>query len=57
MGLFLEAPCTQLTRSLYPQGHHFAEDVEDPADGVEGPRNGLVALADNGEALDGLEKH
>ena len=44
----LEAPCTRLTRSLYPQ---------DPTDGVEDPRDGPEALVDDGEALNGLEKH
>ena len=54
VGLCLEAPCTQLTRSLYPQGyilnHHVVEDAEDTGDGVE-------AFVDDEEALTKLEKH
>ena len=59
VGLCLEAPCTQLTRSLYPQGWILMpiEDVEDSADGAEDPEYGPKALMDVGETLDGLEKH
>ena len=45
VGLCFEAPCTQLTRSLYP-----ADVAKDPGDGPE-------ALMDVGEALDGWKKH
>ena len=59
VGLCLEAPCTQLTRSrTHTLGfwcHHFAEDVEDPADDAEDPRDGLEALVDVGEAHEVLE--
>ena len=54
MGLCLEAPFTHKAGSW---SHHFAEDVEDPADDVEDPRDGPEALVDDGEALNGLEKH
>ena len=59
VGLYLEAPCTQLTRSLYPQGWILmpVEDIEDPADGVEDPEDGLEDRTKVGEALDELEKH
>ena len=33
------------------------KDVEDLADDVEDPRDGPEALVDDGEALNGLEKH
>ena len=36
---------------------YLAEDVEDPADDAEDPRDGFEALVDDGEALNGLEKH
>ena len=42
VGLCLEAPYTQLTRSLY----HLAEDIEELGDGLE-------ALVDDEEALNG----
>ena len=36
--------------------HHLVEDAEDPADGPEDPWDGVKALLDDEEALDGLEK-
>ena len=71
MGLCLEAPCTWVCalKHLVPswQGpytdkagswsHHSAEDVEDPANDAEDLRDGPEALVDDGEALNGLEKH
>ena len=47
-------PCTHKTGFWC---HHFAEDVEDPADDAKDPRDGPEALMDVGETLDGLEKH
>ena len=49
-----QGPCTHKARSW---SHHLAEDVEDPTDGVEEPRDGAEVFVDDGEALDGLEKH
>ena len=49
-----QGPCTHKTRFWC---HHFAEDVEDPADDAEDPRDGPEALVDDGEALNGLERH
>ena len=43
--------------SLMPPCHHFAEDVEDPANDAEDPRDGPEALVDDGEALNGLETY
>ena len=59
--LFLEAPCTQLkgpcTHKDGSWSHHLVEDVEDHIDGDEDPGDGIEALMDDGEPLDGLEKH
>ena len=38
------------TQKLGSWSRHLIEDIEDPEDGPE-------ALVDDGEALDGLEKH
>ena len=52
VGWCLEAPFTQLTRSLYPQDWilMLVEDIEDLGDGPED-------RTEVGEALDELEKH
>ena len=42
-----KGPCTHKLRSW---SHHLVEDIEDPGDRLE-------ALVDDGESLDGLEKH
>ena len=49
-----QGPYTHKTGSCY---HHITEDVEDYADDFEYPVYGLEALMDDGESLDGLEKH
>ena len=54
VGLFLEGPCTHKIGSCI---HHLAEDVEYPVAGDEDPRDGVESFLDDGESLDGLEKH
>ena len=49
-----QGPCTHKDG---PWSHHLVEDVEDPADGGEDPRDGPETVMDDGEPLDGLEKH
>ena len=56
-----QCPCTHKTGFWC---HHIFEDVEDlvdgakdPEDGVEDPGDGVEAPVDDGESLDGLEKH
>ena len=49
-----QGPCTHKDECWR---HHLAEDVKDPIDGGEDPRDGAEAFVDDSEALDGLEKH
>ena len=49
-----QGPCTHKVGSWI---HHLIEDAEDPGDGVEDLRDGSEVFVDDGEALDGLEKH
>ena len=49
-----QGPCTHKPGSW---SHHFVEDVEDHANDAEDPRDGPEALLDDGEALNGLDKH
>ena len=52
--LYPVGPCTHKDGSW---SHHLVDDAEDPVDDVEDPGDGVKALVDDGETLDGLEKH
>ena len=49
-----QGPCTHKSGSCI---HHLAKDNEDPIDGAEDPRGDAKAFVDDGDFLDGLEKH
>ena len=49
-----QGPCTHKVGSW---SHRLVDDVEDPVDNAEDPEDGVEALVDDGESLDGLEKH
>ena len=49
-----QGPCTHNDGSWR---HHLVEDVEDTVEDVEDPGDGFKSLMDDGEILDGMEKH